>query len=276
MKVAFIGLGRMGTAQAHLARQFGDDILFAVDTNESVRARFEAEFHVIIASSPDDTSILPQYAQVDLLWLTVTDAQIRPVAQQIAPLLAPQTVILHTSGAFSSEMISCVLPGHACGAFHPLLPCPLPGCSDAQCLAHYRHAMHTFDGCDKALLAAQMLARRLDSSLASILPGQKSLYHAAAVFASNYPVTLADIACHAFEKCGFSHEMALSAARRLLLQAAQSVQAAEPVDALTGPVKRGDTQTIERHREALAQTPEWLDLYNILCESTKNMVEGSR
>ena len=276
MRVAFIGLGRMGVAQAHLARRFGDDILFAVDTDESARARFGAEFCVTTTETPEDASILERYAQIDLLWITVTDSQILPVAQQIHSLLAPQTVILHTSGAFSSDMIARVLPHHACGAFHPLLPCPLPEISDAQCLAHYQHAMHTFDGSAKARQIAQMLAIRLESPLAEISSDKKSLYHAAAVFASNYPVTLADIACRAFEKCGFSHEMALSAARRLLLQAAQSVQIAEPIDALTGPVKRGDLQTIEHHREALSETPEWLNLYNILCEATKNMVQGSR
>ena len=262
----------MGTAQARLARHFGDEIIFAVDRDLAAIQRFSQEFHI---AATEELSKLPtdlDLSRIDLVWLTVTDSEISPTARKLCSVLNPKTVILHTSGALSSDAAADELPDFACGSLHPLISCPLVTVTDLECVNHYRGVLHTFDGAPNARNFAQILADRLESVIAEIPSESKPLYHASAVFASNYPIVLADIAVHLFEKCGFTRQMALNASRRLILQCAESLQRALPADALTGPAKRNDVQTIEMHRKALEQTPDLLNLYNMLYQATRKML----
>ena len=272
MIIAIIGLGRMGVAQSRLARAFGDNIILGIDTSSQACQWFQNAFNVPAVQSPDAQNLKNFWQNLDLIWITVTDAEIQKAAHQIAPYIAPKTTVLHTSGALSSQILMDALPHNHCGSLHPLVACPLRDVTDAQCVQHYQKVLHTFEGHPDAKKVAETLCLRIHAPLAQISPEKKSLYHAGAVFASNYPLMLVDIARHLFEQCGFAPDTALDAARHLLAQTTQSAQIASPVDALTGPVKRRDTQTIQKHLDVLADQPELLRIYRNLCDYAQKMV----
>ena len=82
-------------------------------------------------------------------------------------------------------------------------------------------------------------------------PDHKTLYHAAAVMVSNQIVALADMGTALLVKCGFSEAAAAEALAPLLLGNAQSVAEKGAVNALTGPIERGDAQTVSKHLQEI-------------------------
>jgi predicted short-subunit dehydrogenase-like oxidoreductase (DUF2520 family) len=84
------------------------------------------------------------------------------------------------------------------------------------------------------------------------------------VIASNFPIVLLAMATRVLTSAGVSEEAARGALGTLLTAAAENVRAAGPSAALTGPVARGDVETVRAHLEALADAPEVLELYRAL------------
>ncbi len=274
MNIAIIGTGRMGTAQARLARAFADTISFAVDSNPDAQRSFSDEFHCPCFTSTDQ---VPQdlWNDLDLIWLVVCDNQISQTAFELAAYIHPQTTVFHTSGALSAQILKQALPNNPCASLHPLIACPLKSVSDDACVETYQNIIHSFEGDDNAINLAKQVVSRINGQFVQIQSDKKVLYHAAAVFASNYPITLLNIASILFQNCGMPQEMSIAAARRLLRQTDNAIQNADFADALTGPAKRRDTQTIARHQQMLQPFPQLLDLYNLLLAETQNMLDSA-
>ena len=94
--------------------------------------------------------------------------------------------------------------------------------------------------------------------------GRKPAYHAAAVFASNFPTVLAAIAAQLLASTGIDEGDAWGAIRALMRGAVANLDGAAAADALTGPIARGDVETVRRHLAALAAEPETRALYAAL------------
>ncbi len=258
----------MGFAQARIARFFSDHILCAIDSNPVALREFADTFQIPSAPSADAMHEL----HPDLIWLTVNDDAIEHVAKSISGLLHPDTVILHTSGALSSQIIKRHT-NNPCGSFHPLAPCPLKQITDAECVSLYRGVMHAFEGDSKAHEIAIQLAERLNSPCIALPSDSKPLYHASAVIASNYPLILINMATELLIQCGFSRDQALEATKRLCQQSLKLLDHAQPLDALTGPVKRNDLETIHSHESVLKSYPQALAVYSAIKEAAFEMLK---
>lgn len=267
MRMVIIGAGRMGFVQARLARFFCDEILCCVEPQDEVRCAFEHEFHC--EGFGDIPSARALLESADLIWCTTVDGAIESVGKRLGTY-ALRGVVLHTSGALSSEILrknlSC-----PCGSLHPLLSCPMKDCGDALCVEAYRGVIHCFEGDESCRATAEKLVSRLGGQWVEISVSQKANYHAAAVFASNYPIILADIARQRFIQCGFGERQAHEASSRLLMQAGSALEKALPVEALTGPGKRRDGETIAMHRRALSDDEDVLALYESLLSALNRM-----
>ena len=96
---------------------------------------------------------------------------------------------------------------------------------------------------------------------------QKSLYHAAAVMASGGVTAVLSISLDLLARCGLGE----ADARRVLLPLVEgtlaSIRAVGPARALTGPVSRGDRETVERNMNAVAEVDrDWLEIYRLLAK----------
>ena len=268
MNVVFIGLGRMGYLQARLARYFGDTILAGIDIDTLAGSAFSSKFLCANYDCLDDAA--DALALADLVWITVTDGEIEGVAKCLSGWVGAHTVVLHTSGALSSACLRRYLRGPV-GSIHPLVACPLRSATDEECLYHYQGVYHVIEGDADAEMVARALVARVQGKIASIVSDNKVLYHAAAVFASNYPVTLIDISQKMLIECGFDEESARDATCRMLEESLKMLRQTSPAIALTGPVKRHDMETIENHRSTLASRPQYLEVYDALLHATKRM-----
>lgn len=268
MKIGIIGLGRMGFVQARLGRFFGDDILWGCDCSIEACEEFSREFNVPVFDSAEKIIA----SQCELVWLTVNDDHIGNCAKIISSNLPISTTVFHTSGVLESKILKPSLPEQACASYHPLMACPLKSCSDNECACAYQGIIHSVEGDVPAVNIAKKLIERLNGKFVQIKSSDKVLYHAAAVFSSNYPLILMDIAVQLFKECGFDKDNALSACKLMTAQILKSLENNSIPDALTGPIKRKDSTTIKRHQDALQSYPEYLQIYNLLKDAAEKML----
>ncbi len=248
-EISIIGPGKVGTALGFLAGRAGWPIV-AVGGRDIDRARAAAE---TIASKVRYCSLHEAAAAGQLLLLTVRDDAIRPLCSELAVsgVLRPGTIIAHCCGALDSEILSAARD--RCGCFiascHPLQTFPtvesaidrLPG-------------SHFFcEGDKEALVVLEELITDIGARSVPILSGadRKSLYHAGAVMGCNYLTAMIDASLSLMTQAGIDRNTALAALQPLVLATIENVFAMGPEEALTGPIARGDVDTVRQHLEAM-------------------------
>ena len=191
--------------------------------------------------------------------VTVRDSQLGDALRQLAVSpLAPGAVVLHASGATDPVEAALIrATGHAVGTMHPLVPLANP----AMASAVLRGAWIGVDGDPPAIRVATALATALGAHALEIPPGQKPRYHAAAVFAANFPVVVAALAERLLEEAGVSPGDARAATVGLMSAAVANLESGRPHDVLTGPIARGDVASVRGHLSALADDAPALDAY---------------
>lgn len=94
---------------------------------------------------------------------------------------------------------------------------------------------------------------------------QKPLYHAAACLASNYLVSLLNAVESFYQACGISEKDARKAYLPLVMGSLKNIENSGSLQALTGPIARGDCGTIQKHMSAIRQTlPQYDSLYKTM------------
>ena len=200
----------------------------------------------------------------ELIFITTPDDAIASVVSNVN--WHPGQSAVHCSGADSTDILKQAKEaGAEVGAFHPL-----------QTFASPQQAMENIPGSTFALEAEEPLLGTL-KSMAAALDGQwvelkasdKVLYHAAAVFACNYMVTLVKLATDLWQTFDVPQEKATKALVPLLRGTLHNIETIGIPNCLTGPIARGDIGTINKHLDALQQTaPKLLSTYRELGRQT--------
>ncbi|HEX9346238.1 MAG TPA: Rossmann-like and DUF2520 domain-containing protein [Gemmatimonadales bacterium] len=188
---------------------------------------------------------------VEVVILAVRDDAITPLATSLAAARAitDRHVVLHLSGVQGQEALgSLVMTRAALGSFHPLQTIVEPELAPAR----LKGAWAAVEGMPRAVEAGERIAQDLGMRPFRIATKSKAIYHAGAVFASNYLVVVEAIAQRLLRHAGLSDADAWAALRPLVEGTFENLSRHEPREALTGPVVRADTATIVRHLESLA------------------------
>ena len=184
----------------------------------------------------------------ELVLLCVPDTAIADMAARIEP--GPW--VAHVSGA---TPLAALAPHERRFGLHPL-----------QTFTRAR-GPEQLDGAWAAVTAETAEAREVGFELARLLGLEpfelaeeaRPLYHAGAAIASNYLVTLHRVAAELFRAAGAPPEALTPLMRRTIDNGFE----------LTGPIERGDWETVEAHRRAIrAPRPELEPLYDVLAEAT--------
>jgi predicted short-subunit dehydrogenase-like oxidoreductase (DUF2520 family) len=196
--------------------------------------------------------------------IAAPDGAIASVAGALAELGLPAgTPVLHASGVLGVEALdAAAAAGLATGSIHPLVAVsdPVTG-ADRLCGAWY-----AVEGAPAARALAERWVAGLEGRTLSLREGAKPVYHAAAVFASNYVVALLSVATRLLEEAGVPSEQARAAATSLARGAVEGVERLGPEAALTGPVSRGDEATVAAHLGRLSAGDA--ALYSVLARET--------
>lgn len=208
----------------------------------------------------------------DVALLCVPDGEIAAAASTLGERAPGIRFVGHTSGATTlAALDGAAAPGASAFSVHPLQTIPDPGADLVGCPA----AVAGSDG--EALAVARALAESLGMVAFEVAEESRAAYHAAACIASNFLVTLEASAVELLDAAGIDDGRELLTP--LVLRSAANWAERGPA-ALTGPVARGDAETLARHREAIAAVaPELAALYEVLAERTAEVAavrEGAR
>jgi predicted short-subunit dehydrogenase-like oxidoreductase (DUF2520 family) len=198
--------------------------------------------------------------RADVVLLCVPDAEIAAAAAAVAP----GPLVGHCSGATGLAPLA----GHEGFALHPLMTVPA-GAPPAV----FAGAGCAVDGATpRALAAAEGLAERLGMRPARVAEEDRAAYHAAASIASNFLVTLEAAAERLAATAGIERAVLAPLVRAAVENWAELGGEA----ALTGPIARGDEETVARQRAAVEErAPDLLELFDALAGATRGLA-GSR
>jgi predicted short-subunit dehydrogenase-like oxidoreductase (DUF2520 family) len=220
-------------------------------------------------------AIPPDAAGANVVIIAVRDPQIDDTLEEVSAAardgrISRGTVILHTSAiAEPAALAALSAAGYPRGTFHPLVPFSDPDVS-AEML---RKGWIGVDGDIAARNASRRIAGQLGARVLEIPPGRKAAYHAAAVISSNFPVVLASVAGHLLHDIGIPDASAYQAVESLMTGAFANMKQMLPDDALTGPVVRGDADTVARHLRALQTHSAALEVYRSLSAAAAEIAQ---
>jgi predicted short-subunit dehydrogenase-like oxidoreductase (DUF2520 family) len=198
--------------------------------------------------------------EAPLILLATPDDVIQTAAQRLVDDdgVLPEHVVCHLSGLLDHHALEALRPtGAALGSFHPLKSVVEQGRHRA---ADFSGASVGIEGDARAVEAMSAVAERLEMTPIHLPPGSKPAYHAAAVLVANYTVVLVDIAERIARDAGL--EQVAGMYQRLLEGAVANLAALPPNRALTGPIRRGDANTVAAHLAALP--PSAAEVYRLL------------
>jgi predicted short-subunit dehydrogenase-like oxidoreductase (DUF2520 family) len=206
--------------------------------------------------------------QADVYLIATPDDQIAASCEQLAGSgrILPGTIVFHCSGALPASVLQ---PAIACGALvasvHPIRSFALP----EQVAASFGGTWCGMEGDIQAVGIVAPLFKAIGAQCIDIDPNAKTVYHAAAVFASNYLVTILDVAVQAYGRAGVPPEVAMNLMEPLVRKTVDQVFEAGTAAALSGPIARGDMETVEKQSAAVDawNTGHGL-LYRRLAEAT--------
>jgi len=266
MDIAIVGAGTVGTAVGVVWARAGHRIVGLTGRDATV-ARAQTWLPGVPVQSLADAVI-----GAEVVAIGVPDDALSSAVSDVAAVIEPGVWVVHLSGA---QGLGVLAPIEGAGA-HPLALHPL------QTFADVAGAIEALPGCAVAVTAATEEGAKLGDGLARDLGGrpfrladtQRPLYHAAAVFASNYLVAISGAGHALFGSAGVPD--ALAAMRPLQEATLANVHRLGPQAALTGPAVRGDAGTIDRNLSAIAAAmPGLVAPYVALCRTSLG-VAGDR
>ena len=256
LRLGFIGAGTVGTALA--VRLSGKGYrMIAVSSRSQTSARKLAR---VVSGCHAFNSNQDVADAAEFIFITTPDDAIASVASEIQ-WHRGQSVV-HCSGALSTDILeSAKKLGAQVGAFHPL-----------QTFASVKQAIENIPGSTFAVEAEESLlsilkdmATTLDGHWIELKANDKVVYHAAAVIACNYLVTLVKLATNLLQSFNIPQSQATQALLPLIRGTIHNIDTVGIPQCLTGPIARGDIETIKKHLDALQKVaPALLSTYQEL------------
>jgi len=269
LSIAIVGCGTVGTALGRLLARAGYTIV-GVSARHALSAREAAE-RVGATHYSEVPWQVTKGAKV--VFVTTPDDAIATTCQALSDHggFDDGTVVVHCSGALASSVLASAKKGTvSVASLHPLQS--FASVEQAERLVPGSYC--TVEGDPQALPIVRRLVADLGGRLLEITAEGKTLYHAAAVVASNYLVTLIHVALTFNRTTGMPSDIAFEALRPLIQGTLDNIGVKGIPDALTGPIARGDIDTVEAHLQAIEQSvPELRDAYNTLGRLTVDLAK---
>lgn len=263
-KFSVVGCGRVGVTLARILMEKGYPLAgISSRTSGSIQKAAGMLGTKNHSMAPEGVT-----RDADLIFITTPDDAIETVCSAIAAKngFKKGSIVLHCSGSHPSTILSSAGTCKAViGSLHPL-----------QSIAAITLDTNPFEGIITAVEGdpaavdiGKAISRDIGSNCIEIKTHAKSLYHASAVVASNYLVTLIDAACKLMACTGVDPESGYAVLRPLLKGSLDNIDRLGIPDALTGPIARGDHRVVRTHlKEIEQQAPELLAFYQTLGRCT--------
>ncbi len=262
-RIGFIGVGVLGAGLALALTRRGYNVVAAASRRLVSAQDLAGRIPGCRAlASPQELA-----DAADLVFITTPDSAIGSVAAAVR--WRPGRQVVHCCGAVGRDILQPAADqGASTGAFHPLQT--FAGLNDPAAavtrLSGVTFAISAEGRLSEFLTAA---AQSLGGRPVSISDADRPLYHASAALSCGYLAALLQGAVELWQSLGFSEEQALGALLPLVRATLENVAKEGVANSVTGPVVRGDADTIQNHLEAIGRSkPELLGLYLSLTEAS--------
>jgi predicted short-subunit dehydrogenase-like oxidoreductase (DUF2520 family) len=257
--IAILGLGKVGRAVGFLLRSAGYTI-----TAVASRSASSLTQGIVYTGGEAFTNLSEAASRAQCIFITTSDDAIASVCEKIANegAIKPGKKVIHMSGAGGLNLLETARrSGASTASIHPL-----------QSFADVEGAIKNIPGSTFGITSEDeirewsiKIVRDLAGVPFFISDEDKPLYHAAACIASNYLTTLIHMVEVIYQSLGLRHEDAMHAFWPLVKGTMKNIEERGTVQALTGPIARGDMGPIKKHIEALRnKLPLFLQAYSIL------------
>ncbi len=269
-RLSIIGAGKVGQAIAILASRAGYEF---VTVGVLQPERVSKETRANLEGIPIRCSV-EAAGEAELLLLTVPDDRIKAccLALSEAGVLDSDITVGHCSGALGSEVLSAAAEmGCSVGSTHPLQTFPTVEAAVARL-----PGAHWFtEGEPAAVDRLNRLVAALGGISVPLATSQKALYHTAAVMACNYLTSLMDMALTAAGHADLDRDLILKALLPMVRATLANIEQLGTAEALTGPIARGDSETVARHLRAIRpHAAELQEPYRVLGAWTLRLAES--
>lgn len=257
--LSIVGPSKVGTAIGVLARRAGYQVA-GIGGRDLGKTQAAAEQ---IGGGVKAGTAFDAAGAGQCVLLAVSDDAIQEVCDELAEAgaFAAGAVVGHCSGALGSDILHAARERCGChvASIHPLQTFPT-----VQSAIDGLAGVYWFcEGDEPAVKVLNDLIAAIGGTPVGIALEQKPLYHAAAVFACNYLIALMDMALATAGGAGVESQTAWKALEPLVKNTVANIGELGPAAALTGPIARGDTETVARHLDALREyDPELAGLYS--------------
>jgi len=279
-RITIVGAGNLGAALAMCLRQAGyviDQIVFR-DSRASRRkatalARTVGAWAVAIARAAIDS---------DVVWFCVPDDAIAEVARSVAQKADWKgRVALHSSGALASDELAALqrLGAHV-ASVHPMMTFVAgslqTGSSQASSQRSLAGVPFAIEGDVAAVRAGRAIVKELGGKAYAIRRQDKVAYHAWGTFASPLLTALLATTEHVAAAAGVNRREAKRRMLPILQQTLANYAALDAAGAFSGPIVRGDVETIRRHLRVLRKVPAAAEVYAALAKAAVRYLPGRR
>jgi predicted short-subunit dehydrogenase-like oxidoreductase (DUF2520 family) len=266
MKIGFIGAGKVGVAIAHALKSKGFEIATVTDvTGEKALNRARQYLGDLVSYTDSNMEVI---GTCDIVAITTQDGVIRDVVKEIHEKTErlDGKLFFHTSGAHPSSILKPLdEKGAILGSLHPLQTFP-----DVDSAIHVLPSTYIFiEGDERALRTLEALGKGIGHAVIPIDGKNKVYYHLCAVFVCNLLCSL----LYASEEIMEKIDIPLEPFFPIINATLQNIEAKGPLLSLTGPIVRGDSETVEGHIDALKNMKLHKQIYKALSLAALDMVK---
>ncbi len=243
MRIGIIGAGKVGTTLGKYLSVHGKNVTgFYSRTHES------ADEAATFAETETYSSLCKLVEKSDVIFITTPDGVIHQVWGDLLHQDISNRIICHFSGSLSSHVFSGREEAGASGiSMHPMY-----AFSDKfHSYEQFHTAYLTLEGDPEAVAVMKPMWEAIGHHVLTLKAEDKIKYHAAAAMASNEMLGLMQASLDILSECGFSEKDSMALLTPLVQGNIASMLEKGCVNALTGPVERGDAQTVRKHLQAL-------------------------
>jgi predicted short-subunit dehydrogenase-like oxidoreductase (DUF2520 family) len=269
--ISILGAGRVGRTLGKRLRELGWRI-GAVVTRSAATSR--AAVRQIGAGKPY-SRLTPEILDSKVILLTTPDGALGTAANTLASFDKSKLrdkIVLHTSGAMDRAVLGPLARrGDSTGSLHPMQTFSGRGAPNLE------KVIFAVEGDRRAAAVARKIARSLGGVPVAIRGENKPAYHAAGLLVAGHSLGLMEAASQVLLKLGFRRRDALRALLPLTRQMLDNFEKIGPQKSWTGPLSRGDFETVARHTKAMQRYPrEFQEAYAALALLSSKVLSKNR
>lgn len=261
--VSLIGSGNLAQALGPALKSAGFRIIVVAGRNNTASMRRASALARKLGAKAIRLEEAEAGPLADITWLCHTDDALAETARKLARISGwKNKIVLHSSGALSSDVLAPLQRvGARTGSLHPMMTF-VPGTRP-----NMKDVPFAVEGDREAVGVAREITARLGAKIFTIKKANKVLYHALGSFSSPMIVATLVTAERVGRGAGLSPQQSRAIMGPILEQTLANYRKRGPAAAFSGPIKRGDLNTVSRHLQQLSRVPQAREVYRALVRS---------